>query len=276
MARPIPIADRARGALLGLAGGYGRQDGAVMLTGEAALAAVLAEELLEVEVDLRRLAERWITWWRRDGRRLGVRTQDALEHLARHDAPAPPGPGDADAGPVLRCLPIALAAATQPRNLVSGTWHTVMLTHPDPATAWSAVAVNVGLAQLLQGRRDFLPDVVESLAANDAAASVLSGVRRVPFVTLEELDGGGHPAIACAEVALWMAHRESRVNRAFAALANRSADEGGVSGALLGAREGEQGLPPVEIPEAERLRSLAKRLVAPREGGQAGRRAGGV
>lgn len=266
MARPIPVADRARGALLGLARGYLGPSGGDGLVGEVALAACLAEELAQPEVDLRRLAEAWITWWRRDGRGLGSRTQDALEHLARHDAPAPPGPPGADAGPMVRCLPIALAAATQPRNLVSGTWHTVMLTHPDQVTAWCAVAVNVALAQLLQGRRDVLADVVEALVANGAAAPILSAVRRIPFVTLGELDGEGLPAVECAEVALWMAHREPRVDRAFATLAGRSPDQGGASGALLGAREGEAGLPADAVPEAARLRGLARRLVSPPTG----------
>ena len=275
MARPIPIADRARGALLGLARGYAGGDPGAVLLGESALAALLAEELLETEVDLRRIAERWIAWARRDGRGLGHGTLDALEHLARYDAPRPAARDGADGGPLVRAIPIGIAAATQPRNLVSGTWHTVMLTHDEPGTAWSAVAVNVALAQLLQGRRDFLPDVIEALLANDAAPAVLSSTRRIPFVQKDELDGGGHAAIACAEVALWSAHHEPIVSRAFEGLARGSPESAAVGAALLGAREGEAGLPPGVAPEAERLRSLAKRLVAPRPGNSDGRTANG-
>lgn len=267
MARPIPVADRARGALLGLALGHALAGPDDQLVGEAALALLLAEELLETEVDLRRIAERWIAWARRDGRGLGPGTIDALEHLARYDAPRPAAPGAADGGPLVRAVPIALAAAAQPRNLVSGTWHTIMLTHADPATAWSGVAVNVALAQLLQGHRDFLPDVIEALRANDAAASVLSAARRIPFVQRDELDGGGHVAIAGAEVALWTAHHESRIERAVARFDPNRREEAALVGALLGAREGEPGLPTAEVPEADRLRQLAKRLVAPREKG---------
>ena len=265
MARPIPIADRARGALLGLARGYAGADPGAELVGESALAALLAEELLEDEVDLRRIAERWITWARRDGRGLGQGTLDALEHLARYDAPRAAPAGPSDGGPLVRAIPIGIAAATQPRNLVSGTWHTIMLTHGEPRTAWSSVAVNVALAQLLQGRRDFLPDVIAALLANDAAPAVLSSARRIPFVQRDELDGGGHAAIACAEVALWTAHHEPMVTRAFERFATDGADAAAVAAALLGAREGEGGLPPGLAPESERLRSLAKRLVAPRE-----------
>ncbi|HEX9894317.1 MAG TPA: ADP-ribosylglycohydrolase family protein [Gemmatimonadales bacterium] len=268
MARPIPVANRARGVLVGLARAHaGGTDPAGELVGEAALAALLAEELLETEVDLRRLTERWITWWRRDGRGIGPRTGEALEHLARYDAPLPPGGGMADPGPLVRVVPIALAAASQPRNLVGGTWHTVMLTHPDATTAWTAVAANVALSQLLLGRRDFLPDVIEALQANDAAVEVLSAVRRIPFVQQDELDGGGHAAIASAEVALWTAHHESRVDRAWAGPAAGPGDGAALVAALLGAREGEQAVPG-PAPESERLRSLAKRLVTRRTDGQ--------
>lgn len=260
MARPIPIADRARGALLGLARGHSVGADEELLTGEAALALLLAEELLETEVDLRRIAERWIAWARRDGRGLGPGTLDALEHLARYDTPRA-GAAAPEAGPLVRSVPIGLAAATQPRNLVSGTFHTIMLTHTDPATAWSGVAVNVALAQLLLGHRDFLPDVVEALRANDAPGAVLSAARRIPFVGRDELDGGGHVAVACAEAGLWTAHHESRVDRAFAGFAGAGREAAAVMGALLGAREGEGGLPAGPVPEAERLRGLAKRLI---------------
>jgi ADP-ribosylglycohydrolase len=264
LARPIPIADRARGALLGLALGYAVGDSGGELVGEGALALLLAEELVEPEVDLRRIAERWIAWVRRDGRGLGPETVDALEHIARYDALRPAGRGATEAGPLVRALPIGIAAATQPRNLVSGTWHTIMLTHSDPATAWSGVALNVALAQLLQGRRDFLPDVIEALLANDGAPGVLSAARRIPFVQRDELDGGGHPAIACAEVALWTAHQESRIERAFSKFTAGSNDSAAVTAALLGAREGEGALPPGNAPESDRLRMLAKKLVTPR------------
>ena len=265
MARPIPIADRARGALLGLARGYAGREPGGELVGEGALALLLAEELVEPEVDLRRIAERWIAWARRDGRGLGPETTDALEHLARYDAPGPAGRGATEAGPLVRSLPIGIAAATQPRNLVSGTWHTIMLTHSDPATAWSGVAVNVALSQLLQGRRDFLPDVIEALLANDGAPAVLSAARRIPFVQRDELDGGGHVAIAAAEAALWTAHHEAMIERAFAAFATMTPDVAAATAALLGAREGEGALPPGNAPESDRIRTLAKKLVLPKE-----------
>jgi hypothetical protein len=86
VARPIPIADRARGAHAWPRARLRRDRSRRRAHWGIRLAALLAEELLEAEVDLRRIAERWIAWARRDG--VGwAGTLDALEHLARYDAP---------------------------------------------------------------------------------------------------------------------------------------------------------------------------------------------
>jgi ADP-ribosylglycohydrolase len=283
MARPTTtLADRARGALLGLAAGWhrGRTE---PVTGEIALAWLLAEELLETPVDLHRLAARWTAWWRRDGRGLSSGTVEALEHLARQDMPPPPERIPAEAGPLVRCLPVALATATTPRNLVSGTYHTVILTHPEARTAWSAVAVNVAVAQFLLGRRDFIADVIEVLAVNDAPTDLLAVARRIPLVTRDELfpaRATHGPAVAAAELALWAAYHEPLLPRglAWAASVGRESNgdgderEGVVAalvGAVLGARDGERAVPADwlrPVADQERIRTLAKRLVAERRG----------
>jgi ADP-ribosylglycohydrolase len=270
VARPsLTAADRARGALLGLAAGAS-QAGRGRLEGEVVLAILLGEELLEAQPDLHRLVGYWIGWWRRDGQGISPRTALALDHLARLDAPAPPDPGATEGAPLIPVLPVALANATQPRNLQSATYHIVMLTHPDPHAAWSAVAVGIAASQLLLGRRDFLPDVVAGLTANDAPAELLSAVRRIPFIGREELGlghGVGTGAVACAEAALWTAHHEPVLERGIRALAGPAPDAGpaaAVAGALLGARDGELAIPAewlAGLKDLERLRDLAKRLL---------------
>jgi ADP-ribosylglycohydrolase len=273
MPRPTTtLADRARGALVGLAAGWGRAAGAPA-PGEVALALLLAEELLEPRVDLRRLAGRWTAWGRRDGRGLSPRTLDALEFLAHHDAPPPPDSVRAEAGPLVRCLPVALAAATTPRNLVSGTYHTACLTHPEARTAWSAVAINVAVAQFLRGRRDFLADVIEVLAANDAPVELLAVVRRLPLVGRDDLfpaRATHGAAVASAELALWAAYHEPVFERGLRWAESSGGPAGATPalvGALLGARDGEQAVPGgwrPPAPDLDRLRALAKRLVAER------------
>jgi ADP-ribosylglycohydrolase len=270
---PLTVPERARGLLLGLAAGSAL--GANGRGGpDLPLALLLAEELLEPDVDLRRLADRWIGWWRTEGRDLDLRTAEALDHLAHYDAPPPPGNGPGEAAPVARCLPVALAAWAQPRNLVSGTYHTASLTHPNPRSAWGAVAVNVAAARFLQGKRDFIPDVIEVLRVNDAPADLVSAVRRVPFVTRDDVhaDRVAHgPAVACVELAFWTIYHEPVAERGVPAIlaagGDQAATTAGVTAALLGAMEGEDGLPGPWLARVEgrsRIGALARRLVTPR------------
>ncbi len=128
---------------------------------DLALTLILAEELLEPEMDLHRLALRWVEWSERDGRGIGVWTRTALQHIRTHDSPPTSTGGQAGNGTISRCLPVALRTFGQPANLVSGTYHTAALTHPDARAAWGAVAVNVATACFLQGRRDFIGDVLK-------------------------------------------------------------------------------------------------------------------
>lgn len=293
----LPLVSRARGALLGLAAGnalgvpseaMGRPEAirAAFPGGlrdirradtarspfddDTAMALLLAEELLSGEVDLQRLAARWIEWMDTDGRGIGVWTRTALNHIRTHGSPPAETGGRAPNGSVMRALPVALATRGSPRNLVAGTWHTAALTHPDERCTWSAVAVNVAAAELLAGRRDFVADVIEVLRVNGAPDELLAAVRRVPLERREDLPIVGPQAwdaVSCAEIALWAAWHEPNLEEALIWLANAGGDtdtNAAVAGGLLGARDGDQALPPrwvAALPQVERLRSLAARLV---------------
>lgn len=266
----ITLADRARGGLVGLSAGA-RLAGLPAGAAGPALARCVAEELVEHEPDFHRLAGRWVTWWRRDGRGVTDRTALALDHLARFDAPAPAGPGDDEAEPLLWALPIAIALAGQPRNLVSATYHAVLLTHPSPHAAWSAVATNIAAARFLLGKRDFVPDVIEALVANDAPGELLSTLRRVPFASRDELrpdrpvEG---QAVALAGAVLWTAHQEPVLARGVTWLLGRGgagavAAPAALGCGLLGIRDGIGAIPEswmAPLEDLEELRELARRL----------------
>lgn len=238
---------------------------------DVAMAVRLAEELLEGDVDLERLARRWIDWLASDGRGVGDWTRKALDHLRMHGSPpAAIAGGRAPNGAVMRALPVALATRGSPRNLVAGTWHTAMLTHPDERCAWGAVAVNVATAELLAGRRDFLADVIEVLRVNEAPDELLAAARRVPLERREELPIVGpraSDAATCMEVALWAAWHEPRLEPALVWLANAGGDtdtNAAVAGGLLGARDGAEAIPGRwldALPQVDRLERLAARLV---------------
>jgi ADP-ribosylglycohydrolase len=261
------LAFRAAGALVGLAAGRalalsGRSDGGLALT------RILAEELAAGRRDLQALARRWVARHQSDAHDIDPETSAALAHMARHDAPPSQAAGQGS-DPLVRVLPVALAAYDAPRTLVSASYHIAALTHPDPVVAWAAVAVNVALARFLQGKRDFVPDVVEVLRNNAVPEQLLAAVRRVPLpasdVSAEEESRPGL-ALADAEAALRLAYHEpvlERGLRAVAAPGAVAAGRAGLVGALLGARDGVQAIPDGWTARNDRniLEALAVRLV---------------
>ena len=303
MVKPVPtLTERARGMLLGHAAGNalgaptqglgtaaaiaarwpdGVRDVERLDTADSpwdddvALSVILAEELLGAPVDLRRIAERWARWARLDGRGIGRQTRAALAHFEAHGVP-PAATEDsshgAGNGALSRTLPLALATLNSRRNLVSATWHIAALTHPDPRAAWSAVAVSVAAARLLEGHRDFVPDVLEVLRANDSPAEVVEAVRRVPVARRESLPldpGSAGLAVATLEIALWFAWHEPILERGVVWLAGAGGDtdtNAAMAGGLMGARDGERAVPArwlAALPDAARLRELADGLAAP-------------
>lgn len=298
---PLSLGARARGCLLGLAAGNALGLPAEFLgTPEAirarfpdglrdiirqdtpgspydddlALALIQAEELLQPEIDLQRLARRWLDWRRRDGRGIGPWTRTALDHIATHHSPPAGTGGLATNGCLPRTIPVALATLNSPANLVSGSYHLAHLLHPDPRCAWAAVAVNVAIAWFLQGERDFIPEVLQALTANSAPDELVAAVRRVPLEKREALPVVGPDAgavVHCAEIALWFAYHEPNLERGLVWLVNAGGDtdtNGAVAGALLGARDGEPAIPSrwlEQVVDIARIRRLADRLIGAAE-----------
>lgn len=249
---PTDLAARARGALLG----------AVAAGGPEPLREILAEELADGRTDLRRIAERWVERHRTRPVADGD-TAAALEFLARHGAP--PSAGGSGSGALARAVPVALVAAGAPRTLVSASFHIAALTHPDPLAAWGAVAINVALARLLRGARDFIPDVLQALRGNEAPARLVEGVRRVPLTRREALPGAIEAAtdpVAGVGLALGLAYHEPLADRGFQRLRASGPDPAAAAaGALLGARDGAAALPDLPPDDRERWSALADRLL---------------
>jgi len=271
---------RARGCLLGLAAGNALGLAAAGLErpdipaspygADVALALIEAEELLQPEFDLQRLAHRWVDWSRRDGRGMDDWTRIALDHVADFDGPPEAIAGPPGNGGIAPTIPVALATASQPDNLVNGSFHLGYLLHPDQRCGWSAVAVNAAIACFLQGITDFIPEVIEVLKQNSAPEELIAAVRRVPLEKREALPVTGPEAqlaVSSVEIGLWFARHESRLERGLTGLVNAGGDSdtnGAIAGALLGARDGEDAIPAewiARIPGTDRIRELANRLV---------------
>jgi hypothetical protein len=254
---PNNLKPRAGGLLVGLA--------AAGAPADLALAEILAEEILASHLDLERLAHRWAARGAADAG-LDPWTRSALAHIAQHGTPPGETAGTAGDGPLAFCLPIAIAARSTPRNLVSGSFHIALLTHPEPRSAWATVAINVAAAWLLLGKRDVLPDVLDVLRANEAPAELADALRRVPFLRRNDVPAADGTAVTTAVIALWLAHHEPKPARGMEWISDRlgvGTRAAGVAAALLAARHGETPMPAgraAGIVEVERLRTLAGRL----------------
>lgn len=146
--------------------------------GERALAAILLEEVERADLDFRRLVTRWTEVRNRSFECPEVPV--SLERLADAGRPAVVATTTPGLGATLVTLPLAARLARQPRNLVAGVFHVGALIDPDPIGAFAAVALAVTVACLVNGRRDFVPDVLDVLLANGAPPALVTEVRLVP------------------------------------------------------------------------------------------------
>jgi hypothetical protein len=267
----LSLTSRASGLLLGQTAAAGRGIGPSGAAARLALSRVLGEELLVPDPDLGRLARRWAEM-AGDDAPLDVGSRAGLAHLRAHGSPRVAR--DAAERPTLplHLLPVALLAFEKPRNLTTLTWHLAALTHPDPESTWGAVAINVAAARLLQGHRDFVPDVIEALRNNDAPALLLETVRRLPLLRRENIDavaGAESPAIGATCAALWAAHTEPRTSSAVEWLERLPASAAAAGAGLLGARDGIEalrialGARTVDLSAVRRLADQLARIAPP-------------
>lgn len=207
-----------------------------------ALGDALIEELMSGGVDLRRLARRWTDWQEADGFDVDPALDAALSHLREFDAPVVQLDSTGPAA-LLAALPAALAASS-PRSMVSGAFHTARLVDPDPDSGLAAVAVVLAAGRFLEGQRDFMAEVLGLLRSNNAPPELFdryAAIAREPRRVATPPRGNSATA---TEVALWalrVAEHQPRSVEALSAMATTggvSPAAGALLGALLGARDG--------------------------------------
>lgn len=207
-----------------------------------ALADALLEEFLAGGVDLHRLAHRWLDWQEADGLDLDAGARASLDHLRTYDAPRD-DPHPRGASVLAATLPAALASRS-PGAMVSGAWHVARLLDPTPAGDLSAVAVVLAGSILLDGRRDFIPEVLSFLRQNEAGEEMLERFRAIPRDprTPPPVPRGPEPgADVAATWILWQVHHRPRgaeVLDEAARIGNLRPEIGAVLAALLAARDG--------------------------------------
>src|SRR3989454_4230648 len=300
------LISRARGALLGLVAGnqlgvptehLGTPDairkafpnGVLDLTpppknspydDDAAMALLLGESLhASRDFDASDVARRWVKWMKVDGRGIGVTTRRALTLIERGKEPFEAGrlahqenPGrSAGNGSVMRCIPVALRYHDSVDRLIRVSTQQAAITHADERCTWGAAAVNLAARELLHQNQHFVEEVLHRLQG--APRTLVEAIRRVPWEQECDLpiSGGGEAGyvVHCVEIAFWCAMHRPSLEEALIFLAGAGGDtdtNAAVAGALLGARDGEAGIPPRWLEQLGRgttrgISELAERLV---------------
>ena len=246
---------------------------------DAAMTLLLAESLAERgDFDAHDVARRWVKWMQADGRGIGVNTRRALRlieagtepfeagRLARESDPR----SAAGNGSIMRCLPVALRFHDNPDKLIRVSSQQAAITHADERCTWAAAAVNLGVRELLHGNPYFVEEVLHRMA-DTAPRALIEAIRRVPWEEESELpvnvQGETGYVVHCLEIAFWSAVHRPSLEDALIFLAEAGGDtdtNAAVAGALLGARDGEAGIPPrwrEQLVDAQRISDLADRLV---------------
>ena len=297
------LVSRARGALLGLVVGnqlgvpterfgtakaireafpHGVRDLAPPPPGspfddDAAMTLLLAESLVEQgDFDAHVVAERWVRWMTRDGRGIGPTTQRALRLIERGTEPFEAGRlarsagAAASNGAVMRCIPVALRYHDNVDKLVRVSTQQAAITHADERCTWGAAAVNLAARELLHGNAYFVEEVLHRLEGA-APRPLIQAIRRVPWEQESDLPiavpGEYGFVLHCVEIAFWSAVHRPSLEEALVFLVEAGGDtdtNAALAGALLGARDGEAGIPPRWVDQlgaAKGVSQLAERLV---------------
>lgn len=281
------LRDRCRGVLLGLAAGNalgigleGRPEAWIRERGpvrdipdherdqpwddDLAQAALLAEAVLDGPLDAQDLARRFVAWRRESGRGIGLLTGEVLAALEDGEPAATAatrvweksGRRSAGNGAVMRCAPVAVRYRRDPDTLVAETLASAAVTHADPRCGWSAVAVNLTIAALLEGGR-------AELDLPDAPAEVRDAID-APLPALDGPDMGY--TVLAMQVGLWAA-RQPSLEEALIEIVGRGGDtdtNGAIAGAVLGARHGASAIPErwlASLRDTDRLIALADALL---------------
>ncbi|MGH7546747.1 MAG: ADP-ribosylglycohydrolase family protein [Gemmatimonadales bacterium] len=244
---------------------------------DAAMALLLAESLVEQgDFDANDVAERWLKWMRADGRGIGLTTQRALRLIEEGTEPFEAGRMARDAGAapsngaVMRCIPVALRYHDNVDKLVRVSTQQAAITHADERCTWGAAAVNLAVRELLHGNSYFVEEVLHRLEGA-APRALVEAMRRVLWEQETDLPiavaGEYGYVVHCVEIAFWCAVHRPSLEDALIFLAEAGGDtdtNAAVAGALLGARDGEAGIPPRwldQLGAAHGVSQLAERLV---------------
>lgn len=246
---------------------------------DLAQAVILAEAILEHDT-LRHddLATRLMAWFESNGRGMGSQTRAVISALRLGMPPSEAarlvwerdGGQPAGNGAVMRCAPVAMRWPRNSAKLLEETENSSRVTHYDPRCAWSAFAVNLAVAEALNGRTASIDSIADALEGAGVGPHTLRAVREVSGRSLERLRLDGTAigfTLKAMQAGLWCLEHSADFEESLVAVIQAGGDtdtNGAVAGAILGALHGASSIPErwvVRIRRAEELTSLADRLL---------------
>lgn len=204
------------------------------------------------EPDMHDLASRFVAWRDSGPKDIGNTTRDALDRLAAGESWEDAGlqtyrhrgpVASAGNGAIMRCAPIALRFRNDATMLRTVSIDVSRITHANPLCTWSSVALDQAIAALLNG--------AGIVAALDRAADgieheevldALAGVRTRPR---DAVASGGF-VLDTLTASLWSLHTTTSFEDAVVTAVGLGGDSdstGAVTGALAGAHHGLDAIP---------------------------------
>jgi ADP-ribosylglycohydrolase len=175
----------------------------------------------------------------------------------------------------MRCAPVAMRWRGDRTKLQEETERSARVTHHDPRCSWSAYAVNIAIAETLNGRVPSIAGVADALEGTDVGPHTLEAVRSVSGRTLERLALDGRTTgftLKAMQVGMWCLEHCQDFEESMLMVVHAGGDtdtNGAVAGAVLGALHGAEGIPDRwigGIARRERLTEIADQLLEKAEG----------
>jgi ADP-ribosyl-[dinitrogen reductase] hydrolase len=242
------------------------------VTDDTAMALAIARACTAEGIDLDKVVANFLAWYRSRPKDIGISTQAALAWLDRGLAWDEAGErlqresaiGIAGNGSVMRCAPIAMRFRCDPARLRSYSMDVSRITHADPRAVWGSVALNQGIAHLLNGGD--LPGAIEASVREIDDERVIDAILAARTMAYDEVNSGGY-VLDTLTAAYWCALHRPNAEEAIIAAVGMGQDTdttAAVCGAITGAAYGIDAIPERwrhVIHHLEEMESLATRIL---------------
>lgn len=253
--KPPERIERTHGQVSTMLGGGVHNKPAGTITDDTELALCIAHSVVECGgFDPSDVARRFVGWYESNPFDIGMMTADTLAKLQKGDSwdvagqqvwESRPEGQNAGNGSVMRCAPYAIAFADQPERLGKISRQSSAITHADPRCTYGCAILNRTLAGLLTDEQNPLETTLEGFSEK-APDELVDALWRIPDdIAPEALQSSGY-VVHTLQTGLYHGLTAQNARDGIVRAVNMGHDTdtvGAVTGAVVGARFGADGLP---------------------------------